>query len=350
MSPSTYCPSWAAALASLDLLQAQPERFQQFEARHQSRLESVAELPGVRRPRCLGTMAAFGTYTVGFVARPVGGIVIGQEVGRALGVRALFAERQDGVLTEIARPPVMLAGRIAARLKVMARLDIAERRIPQDGRIKMKLSKNRAIDFRVNTCPTLFGEKVVCRLLDPSSAQLGIWFAHRLNPDSAAYNIGEYLEIEGALDIDGGTDRGGGMVVAGQRQVEGGEEAVAGEAVDHAAVPSDRLEHGLEVLVERGHQLLRRQRLEDPRGVHGVEPGEQLAEFDQVLPLHHVLDQAVVGRLLPVHQALDEAMARQQALHLGEVLAQRVESGVGQLGHGGRVIFRRRGAASRAQA
>jgi type IV pilus assembly protein PilB len=82
--------------------------------------------------------------------------------------------RQDGVLTEIARPPVALAGKIAARLKVMARLDIAERRIPQDGRIKMKLSKNRAIDFRVNTCPTLFGEKVVCRLLDPSSAQLGI--------------------------------------------------------------------------------------------------------------------------------------------------------------------------------
>jgi type IV pilus assembly protein PilB len=82
--------------------------------------------------------------------------------------------RQDGVLAEIARPPVALAGKVAARLKVMARLDIAERRIPQDGRIKMKLSKNRAIDFRVNTCPTLFGEKVVCRLLDPSSAQLGI--------------------------------------------------------------------------------------------------------------------------------------------------------------------------------
>ena len=81
--------------------------------------------------------------------------------------------RQDGVLTEIARPPVTLAMKVAARLKVMARLD-AERRIPQDGRIKMKLSKNRAIDFRVNTCPTLFGEKVVCRLLDPSSAQLGI--------------------------------------------------------------------------------------------------------------------------------------------------------------------------------
>jgi type IV pilus assembly protein PilB len=64
--------------------------------------------------------------------------------------------------------------KLAARLKVMARLDIAERRVPQDGRIKMRLSKNRAIDFRVNTCPTLYGEKVVCRLLDPSSAQLGI--------------------------------------------------------------------------------------------------------------------------------------------------------------------------------
>ncbi len=82
--------------------------------------------------------------------------------------------RQDGVLTEIARPPAALSGKVAARLKVMARLDIAERRVPQDGRIKMRLSKNRAIDFRVNTCPTLFGEKVVCRLLDPSSAQLGI--------------------------------------------------------------------------------------------------------------------------------------------------------------------------------
>ena len=82
--------------------------------------------------------------------------------------------RQDGVLTEVAKPPVALAMKVAARLKVMSRLDIAERRIPQDGRIKMRLSKNRAIDFRVNTCPTLFGEKVVCRLLDPSSAKMGI--------------------------------------------------------------------------------------------------------------------------------------------------------------------------------
>ena len=82
--------------------------------------------------------------------------------------------RQDGVLREVAAPPIGLAPRISARLKVMSRMDIAERRIPQDGRIKMSLSKNRAIDFRVNTCPTLFGEKIVLRILDPSSAKLGI--------------------------------------------------------------------------------------------------------------------------------------------------------------------------------
>ncbi|EDZ65521.1 type IV-A pilus assembly ATPase PilB [Nitrosococcus oceani AFC27] len=82
--------------------------------------------------------------------------------------------RQDGVLREVATPPVTLAGRLAARLKVMARLDISERRVPQDGRMKMNISKNRAIDFRVNSCPTLFGEKIVLRILDPSSAQMGI--------------------------------------------------------------------------------------------------------------------------------------------------------------------------------
>jgi type IV pilus assembly protein PilB len=82
--------------------------------------------------------------------------------------------RIDGVLKEIASPPVQLAMKISARLKVMARLDIAERRVPQDGRIKMKISKTRAIDFRVSTCPTLFGEKIVMRILDPSSAMLGI--------------------------------------------------------------------------------------------------------------------------------------------------------------------------------
>lgn len=82
--------------------------------------------------------------------------------------------RTDGILREVAKPPINLAGRIAARLKVMASLDISERRKPQDGRIKMRLSKNKAIDFRVNTLPTLWGEKIVMRILDPSSAQMGI--------------------------------------------------------------------------------------------------------------------------------------------------------------------------------
>jgi type IV pilus assembly protein PilB len=82
--------------------------------------------------------------------------------------------RLDGVLTQVANPPTALANKVCARLKVMSRMDIAERRVPQDGRIKMRLSKNRAIDFRVNTCPTLFGEKIVLRILDPSSAKLGI--------------------------------------------------------------------------------------------------------------------------------------------------------------------------------
>jgi type IV pilus assembly protein PilB len=82
--------------------------------------------------------------------------------------------RLDGFLKELATPPVQLGVKLAARLKVMSRLDIAERRVPQDGRIKMRISKNRAIDFRVSTCPTLFGEKIVARILDPSSAMLGI--------------------------------------------------------------------------------------------------------------------------------------------------------------------------------
>lgn len=82
--------------------------------------------------------------------------------------------RRDGELKTIATPPVQMGGRLAARVKVMSRLDLAERRVPQDGRIKLQMSKTKAIDFRVSTCPTLFGEKICCRILDPSSAQLGI--------------------------------------------------------------------------------------------------------------------------------------------------------------------------------
>ena len=82
--------------------------------------------------------------------------------------------RSDGILHQVASPPSNISNRIISRIKVMSKMDIAERRIPQDGRIKMILSKTRAIDFRVNTCPTLFGEKVVLRILDPTSAQIGI--------------------------------------------------------------------------------------------------------------------------------------------------------------------------------
>ena len=82
--------------------------------------------------------------------------------------------RTDGVLHEVSSPPINLAGKISARIKVMSRMDISERRLPQDGRIKMKISKTKAIDFRVNTLPTLWGEKIVLRILDPSSAQMGI--------------------------------------------------------------------------------------------------------------------------------------------------------------------------------
>jgi type IV pilus assembly protein PilB len=82
--------------------------------------------------------------------------------------------RMDGILRPVASPPVKLSPRIASRLKVMAGLDIAEKRVPQDGRIKLNISKTKSIDFRVSTCPTLFGEKIVLRILDASAARMGI--------------------------------------------------------------------------------------------------------------------------------------------------------------------------------
>ena len=82
--------------------------------------------------------------------------------------------RTDGILREVVKPPKALSPRLSARIKVMSQMDISERRVPQDGRIQMKLSKNRSIDFRVNTLPTMFGEKIVLRILDPASAQMGI--------------------------------------------------------------------------------------------------------------------------------------------------------------------------------
>jgi type IV pilus assembly protein PilB len=82
--------------------------------------------------------------------------------------------RMDGMLKAVANPPMKMANRISSRIKVMAQLDIAEKRVPQDGRIKLNLSKTRAVDFRVSTLPTLFGEKIVLRILDGSSARIGI--------------------------------------------------------------------------------------------------------------------------------------------------------------------------------
>jgi type IV pilus assembly protein PilB len=82
--------------------------------------------------------------------------------------------RLDGVLKNVAGPPIQMARRLSSRLKVMAGLDIAEKRVPQDGRIKLNLSRNKSIDFRVSTCPMLFGEKIVLRILDSAATKLGI--------------------------------------------------------------------------------------------------------------------------------------------------------------------------------
>jgi len=115
--------------------------------------------------------------------------------------------RTDGMLHEVAKPPIQLASRISARLKVMAGLDISERRKPQDGRIKMRVSKNKSIDFRVNTLPTLWGEKIVMRILDSASAQMGI--------DSLGYDEDQkelYLEAlrqpQGMILVTGPTGSG----------------------------------------------------------------------------------------------------------------------------------------------
>ncbi|BBP67074.1 type IV-A pilus assembly ATPase PilB [Pseudomonas sp. Cab53] len=115
--------------------------------------------------------------------------------------------RTDGMLREVAKPPTQLAGRIAARLKVMASLDISERRKPQDGRLKMRLSKNKSIDFRVNTLPTLWGEKVVIRILDPSSAQMGI-DALGYEPDQKALYMAALKQPQGLILVTGPTGSG----------------------------------------------------------------------------------------------------------------------------------------------
>ncbi|WP_163574685.1 type IV-A pilus assembly ATPase PilB [Halomonas faecis] len=115
--------------------------------------------------------------------------------------------RIDGMLIEAARPPFAMRTRIAARLKVMARLDISERRLPQDGAIKLKVSKSRTIDFRVNSLPTVYGEKIVLRILDPASAQLGI-DALGFTPEQRALYEGVLEHPQGMILVTGPTGSG----------------------------------------------------------------------------------------------------------------------------------------------
>ena len=115
--------------------------------------------------------------------------------------------RIDGVLREYARPPLQLSGKLSARLKVMSQMDISERRVPQDGRIKLKLSKTKAIDFRVNSMPTLFGEKLCLRILDPSSAMLGIDMLG-YEPDQKKLFMDALEKPQGMLLITGPTGSG----------------------------------------------------------------------------------------------------------------------------------------------
>jgi len=115
--------------------------------------------------------------------------------------------RIDGILSEIARPPVSLSSRMAARLKVMSKLDIAERRVPQDGRIKLALSKKKSIDFRVSTLPTMWGEKIVMRILDSSSAMLGIDMLG-YDPAQKAIYMAALEQPQGMILVTGPTGSG----------------------------------------------------------------------------------------------------------------------------------------------
>ena len=115
--------------------------------------------------------------------------------------------RQDGELRNIATPPVGQGIRIAARMKVMSKLDLAERRVPQDGRIKLNLSKTKSIDFRVSTCPTLWGEKIVARILDASSAMLGI-DALGYEPEQKEHYMKALAQPQGMILVTGPTGSG----------------------------------------------------------------------------------------------------------------------------------------------
>ncbi|MDX5446249.1 MAG: type IV-A pilus assembly ATPase PilB [Zoogloeaceae bacterium] len=115
--------------------------------------------------------------------------------------------RTDGMLREVAQPPLVLKDKIAARIKVISRLDISEKRVPQDGRMKLVLSKNKAIDFRVSSLPTIHGEKIVMRILDSSSAMLGI-DALGYDPDQKAALMEAIQRPYGMILVTGPTGSG----------------------------------------------------------------------------------------------------------------------------------------------
>ena len=115
--------------------------------------------------------------------------------------------RIDGILQEVSSPPRNLAARLSARLKVMSKMDIAERRVPQDGRIKLKISAKRSIDFRVNSLPTLWGEKIVLRILDPSSAQVGV-DALGFEPEQRELYLETLARPQGMVLVTGPTGSG----------------------------------------------------------------------------------------------------------------------------------------------
>ena len=115
--------------------------------------------------------------------------------------------RTDGILLEVASPPINLSTRITARIKVMSNLDISERRVPQDGRFKLKISRNLSIDFRVSTCPTVAGEKVVMRILDPSSTKLGV-DALGFNPVQRDNFMKAVFQPQGMVLVTGPTGSG----------------------------------------------------------------------------------------------------------------------------------------------
>jgi len=115
--------------------------------------------------------------------------------------------RIDGILQEVAKPPSAMASRLSARLKVMSKMDISERRVPQDGRIKMRLSQSRSIDFRVNSLPTLWGEKIVLRILDSSSAKIGV-DALGFDPEQKEMFLNTLVKPQGMILVTGPTGSG----------------------------------------------------------------------------------------------------------------------------------------------